>query len=201
MNTLLSKSIKAGILAGSLASLAAVSNVHAASGTTQVDITFPPLVILYYYDNIDITVDAADLTSLLSSGVGGCTNSGSEYVCGATTNPLALSSATVSGSQASYDANIEGDAGVPTNATTSNITFIIENSWAVRALGGTLAASIALNGGDFSAGSAVITPAAPTTSILLTDGANVGDIQFDVDVSAITGTTASDQVTITVTSS
>ena len=46
------------LLAGAtLAATLGSPTAQAASGAVDVDITFPPLVILYYYPNIDVTVD------------------------------------------------------------------------------------------------------------------------------------------------
>ena len=192
-----------GLLAGSLIAIFMSPSTFAASGTTQVDISFPPLVILYYYNDIDITVDADDLSAMLASGVGSCTAGSAggvaELDCAAATDPLVLSTAATSGTEASYDAAIEGDANVSTLSANTDLTFVIENSWAVRALGGTLAATIGVSGsGDFT--SPLITPTVPTSSLTLTDGDNIGDVQFDVDITGITGLIASDTLTITVTS-
>ena len=192
-----------GLLAGSLIAIFMSPSTFAASGTTQVDISFPPLVILYYYNDIDITVDADDLSAMLASGVGSCTAGSAggvaELDCAAATDPLVLSTAATSGTEASYDAAIEGDANVSTLSANTDLTFVIENSWAVRALGGTLAATIGVSGsGDFT--SPLIAPTVPTSSLTLTDGDNIGDVQFDVDITGITGLIASDTLTITVTS-
>ena len=207
-NSKLFKSLsRSGLLTGSAvgiltAGLLTSPGAFAASGTTQVDITFPPLVILYYYDNIDIAVDADDLSAMIANGVTTCTAGSAggvaELDCSASTDPLSLGTATVSGTQASYSAAIEGDANVNPAPANTDLTFVIENSWAVRALGGTLAATIAAGGSDFS--SPTITPTNPTSSLTLTDGNNVGDVQFDVDLTSITGLVASDTLTITVTS-
>jgi hypothetical protein len=192
-----------GLLAGSLLGIFMSPSTFAASGSTQVDITFPPLVILYYYDNIDITVDADDLSAMLANGVASCSAGSAggvaELDCAAATDPRALGTAAISGTEASYDASIEGDANVNLLSANTDLTFVIENSWAVRALGGTLAATIGVTGtGDFT--SPLITPAVPTSSLTLTDGDNIGDVQFDVDITGITGLLASDTLTITVTS-
>jgi len=199
---------KSGLLTGSAigiltAGILTSPVAFAASGTTQVDITFPPLVILYYYDNIDIAVDADDLSAMIANGVTSCTAGSAggvaELECSTSTDPLLLGTSTdVTGTQVTYSPAIEGDANVSPVLANTDLTFVIENSWAVRALGGTLAATIATGGGNFSA--PFITPAVPTSSLTLTDGANVGDVQFDVDLTSITGLVASDTLIITVTS-
>jgi len=196
------RKVSGGILIGtSMAAMLSAPNTFAASGSVQVDITFPPLVILYYYDNIDIAVDADDFSAMVADGVASCSTGSAlgvaELECSAASDPLALSAASVSGTEASYDAAIGADGNVSGFSGNTDLTFVIENSWAVRALGGTLAASIGVSGaGNFT--SPQITPTVPTSSLTLTDGSNIGDIQFDVDVTSLGGLTASDTVTITV---
>ena len=90
------------------------------------------------------------------------------------------------------DANVTG-------SVDPDVSITLENSWAVRALAAAgLTASVTLGTGDFS--NASITPTAPTASLTLTDGSNIGDVSFDIDVDALTGLTASDTLTITVVS-
>jgi hypothetical protein len=102
----------------------------------------------------------------------------------------------VSGTTISYSAAIEGDT--PTSAAVDGtVSFTLENSWAVRALATSLTASVAASGsGDFL--NETIAPVAPTPSLTLTDGQNIGDLSFDVDLASLTGLTASDTLTITV---
>ena len=193
--------------AAMLAALAHVPASHAATGTTAVDITFPPLVILYYFNNIDVTMDAADLETLVLNGnateLAGCASStgvGANLECASTTDPKAISGAgTITGTSISYSAAVEADAPAVNDLGSTAITVTLENAWAVRALATSLTASIAVSGtGDFT--TPLIAPTNPTPALTLTDGANIGDVTFDVDLSAITGFTASDVLTITVVS-
>jgi hypothetical protein len=194
------------------ATLAAVlvtpTTSHAASGSTAVDVTFPPLIILYYFNTIGVTVDADDLETLISNGnaaLAGCTAGASlanaELECTTAANATITGAGTISGSQINYDADIAADANVSATVD-GTITVVLENSWAVRALASGLTASVALSGaGEFVAGSESILPTAPTASLTLVDGDNIGDVQFDVDIDNIGGdVTASDTLTITVVS-
>ena len=99
-----------------MAAMLSAPNTFAASGSVQVDITFPPLVILYYYDNIDIAVDADDFSAMVADGVASCSTGSAlgvaELECSAASDPLALSAASVSGTEASYDAAIGADGNV-----------------------------------------------------------------------------------------
>ena len=186
-------------LAATLTSPAA----QAASGTVQVDITFPPLVILYYYDNIDVTVDADDLGDALiaaNTSLGtDCDedNSGSalEFECAADTDPLLISTGSFNTGELQYDADISNDAAASGSLDTE-LTVTLENSWAVRAIASSLSATVVAGSGDFT--NPTISPTSPTPSMTLTDGDNVGDLTFDVDLDDMTGLTASDTLTITV---
>lgn len=201
------KQQKLGALLASAAFAAILASPasQAAQGTTAVDITFPPLIILYYYPNIDITVDADDLEAVLISGnaalaacAAGASLTVSELECEAAEDPKALSTGTVTGTTISYDADIDSDTAVG-SAVDSTVSFTLTDSWAVRALASGLTASVAAGGGDFSNES--ITPTSPTPQLApLTSGVNVGDLSFDVDVATLGGLTASDTLTVTVVS-
>ena len=202
---MLRSTLKALTASALAAGLLASASTMAASGTTQVDISFPPLIILYYFDDIDINMDADDLESLITGNnpsLGSCTpgaGPAAELVCAGATSPKVLATASsVTGGTATYDADIGSDGSV-SPAVDTDVTIVLENSWAVRALASTLTASVALGGGDFS--NPLITPTNPTPSLTLTDGQNIGDVQFDVDLDALAAPlTASDSVIITVVS-
>ena len=194
------------LLAGAtLAATLGSPTAQAASGAVDVDITFPPLVILYYYPNIDVTVDPDDLEDVIAAGnahldVAECTegSSGSvaELSCETTEDALTLTTGTVNSGVLEYDADIANDTRVST-AVDDDISITLLNSWAVRALATSLTASVVGGGGDFS--SPTISPTSPTPSMTLGAG-NVGDLSFDVDLGGLTGVTASDTLTITVVS-
>lgn len=195
---------KAGVLAGSLTGLSMLSqSVGAASGDVAVDISFPPLIILYYYDDIDITVDPTDFGSVVADSVVGCTGSSDGLSCVAGTSPLSISGSadSISGTTLTYTADIQGEfTGAEGNTT---VSFELENVWAVRALipaGQSLDASVV---GTGTFGSLGIAPTAPAASLSFDNSGgasdNVGDLLFDVDLTT-TGLTASDTLTITVVS-
>lgn len=175
---------------------------YAAQGSTDVEITFPPLIILYYFDDVDITVEADDLEQVIlngNAGLSSCvqgTGAASELECASSVSPKTLSDGSVSGTTISYSAAIEGDTPTGT-AVDSMVSFTLENAWAVRALATSLTASVTASGsGDFL--NETIAPVAPTPSLTLTDGQNIGDLSFDVNLANLTGLTASDTLTITV---
>jgi len=154
------------------------------------------------FGDIDVTVDPRDLETLISNGnaaLAGCTvgtGVNAELECASDESPRTITgTGTVTASTISYNADI--NAYTPTStAVDAEITVELENSWAVRALATSLTASVVAGGGDFT--NATITPTAPVPSLTLTDGDNIGDLQFDVDLDALTGVTASDTLTITV---
>ena len=194
------------LLAGATLAATLVSpSTQAATGAVNVDITFPPLVILYYYPNIDINVDADDLESVLINGnpsLGSCTQgasgSVSELECETAEDPKVLSTGTVSATTITYDADISSDTAV-SGVVDPSVSFTLSDVWAVRALATSLTASVVAGGGDFT--NETITPTNPTPQLFpLTSGVNVGDLSFDVDMSSLVGLTASDTLTVTVVS-
>ncbi len=191
-----------GLLAGSIACALAVPQAFAATGTTSVDIDFPPLLILYYYDNIPITVDAASFaTATGMDAPAGCSVDAPGVECNVAAAPTPTLTAALGSITA--DADI-GTDGAPA-ALNTTISFDINNAWGVRSLvggAGTLDATITQGAGDFVAASATSDLAGSGTvasSLTLTSGSNVGDLQFDVDLLALADpTVASDTITITV---
>lgn len=199
----LSAALAGATLAATLASPAAL----AAEGTVDVDITFPPLVILYYYDDIAITVGSSEFGDALidaNAELGtDCTEVGgtdAEFECApnSTTVNLTTADGSFAAGELTYDADIANDANIPSSLSTV-ITVTLENVWAVRALtDGTLDASVSDNGVLFENSS--ISPETPTASLTLGAG-NVGDVSFEVDLSDdLTGLSVSDSLTITVVS-
>jgi hypothetical protein len=193
-------------LAGATLAATLVSpSSQAATGSVDVDITFPPLIIFYYYPNIEINVDADDLESVLingNAGLGSCAQGASgtvsELECETAENPKVLSTGTVSSTTITYDADISSDSAV-SGVVDPSVSFTLTDVWAVRALATSLTASVATGGGDFTNES--ITPTSPTPQLFpLTSGVNVGDLSFDVDMSSLVGLTASDTLTVTVVS-
>ena len=84
------------------------------TATTDIDISFPPLIILFYFSNVDVTISAADLEGLVLSAA----------------NPV--DTGTGAGSGFSSDLAIDATINF-TNPTSVNLDLL--NSWAVRAVG------------------------------------------------------------------
>lgn len=190
--------LKKSLIAGSLAMAVSAPGAFAASGTTSIDIDFPPLLILYYYDEIPINVDAAAFATATGLDALACTADAPGLSCDATATAPTL---TAAAGVITTATDIAGDNPAPTLDTT--IDFDINNAWAVRSLGlGTLDATITQGAGDFVAASATSDLAgsgAVTSSLTLTAGDNVGDLQFAVDLTTLTDArSASDTITITV---
>ncbi|MBT4521468.1 MAG: hypothetical protein HOC23_15825 [Halieaceae bacterium] len=184
---------KIGAIAGVVAGLVGAPGAYAASGETDVSISFPDLIILYYYSAIDINLSAANMGELIDNVTTECTGVNStDKACASTLDPL--SAGTVSGTKATYDADITGAA-----LTSTDFTFDIQGAWAVRALtGGTLTATASGGTGDFTAVATDTT--APTASLTL-GGGNIGNVKFNVDMTTVQsgGTmSASDTITIAV---
>ncbi len=207
MNNSIRKIIRAAektLIVGSLAAAFAVPGAHAASGTTSIDIDFPPLLILYYYDSIPITVDAASFATATGMDTpANCNVNVPGVECGVTSSPTLTPTAALG--QINANADIATD-GAPA-ALTTTINFDINNAWGVRSLvgaggAGTLDATITQGGGDFVAASATSDLAgagAVASSLTLTPGSNVGDLQFAVDLTSLADpSTASDTITVQV---
>jgi len=88
-----------------------------AAGTTDIDISFPPLVILFYYDNIDITISRAALAGIVAGGTG----------------DTALSQGTVSGNAFTPNLSISSSTTGFTSPAAVDLDLI--EAWAVRAIG------------------------------------------------------------------
>lgn len=198
LNHQIKRIARTSLLAGSVVSALAAPNAIAASGTTQVDITFPPLLILYYYDNIAVTVDAANFaTATGADAPANCTADAPGVECGVATVSTPTLTAAALGS-ITADADIATDAAPA--AVTTTVNFDINNAWAVRSLGlASMTASISNDSGDFSNVTTDRAGAGNLSSSLTLGAANTGDIQFDVDLTALAdATSATGQVTITV---
>lgn len=197
----IAKMARAGLLAGSLTGLLMSQSSFAASGDTEVEITFPPLIILYYYSSIQITVTAADFSDALGLGALGCSDASAPGLSCDLGSPTNL---TVTGWNGGTSV-MEVDADITTDdpgALDSVISFDINNAWAVRALAsGNLDATVTGQDGVFSnvdsdlAGNNTVVP-----SLTLTAGDNIGDLTFDVDMDTLTDPeSAVDTITIEVT--
>ncbi len=202
MKTRIQRIARSCLVVGSVAAtLGMAPQSYAASGTTSIDIDFPPLLILYYYNSIPITVDAASFaTATGMDAPAGCTTDAPGVECDVGAATPTLTSAL---GQITADADVIGDA--PAANLTTTISFDINNAWGVRSLvggAGTLDATISQGAGDFVAGSAtsdLAGSAGVTSSLTLTAGQNVGDLQFDVDLTALADpASANDTITITV---
>ena len=198
---------KAGVLAGSLLGLSmAGQSANAASGQTSVDIDFPPLIILYYYDSLSIDVSEADLISATGAGGASCTSASAPGIeCSVTTGPI---SATYNTGTSAFEGSVDIDGDAPALAgTPSVVSFDIAEAWGVRSLGvPSLNATFGQGTGDFVAGSVSSDLNTVSSSLVLdpTNG-NVGNIEFQVDLSTLVanaapgyGLTASDTFTVTV---
>jgi|GEM_PF-1747574 len=194
---------KAGALAGSLLGLSIVGQgANAAEGVVSVDVTVPPLIILYYYDDIDIDLDATALANAITNGDidANCdATNAPEFLCSAGTLSFNTTDGTAAGSTITYNADIEADS-FADGSINSSIDFIVNNAWAVRAISPTgLVAGVAGSPtGEFTAASTTLSN--PSASLLL-DAGNIGDLRFTAPLTpaALSDGVLSDQLTITVT--
>ncbi len=102
-----------------LLAAAIAPGAHAATGATAFKVTLKPVTLLYYYRGIDLTLDAATLTTLaLPTG---------------SSTRLAAKALTASGSASTLTANAAITPGRTNRMNAIQLT--LDNAWAVRALG------------------------------------------------------------------
>lgn len=122
------------------------------TGTTDIDIDFPNLLVLYYYDAIQVNIDAATLADVLGATVD--TSAGDlttvQETLGAAIN------ASVGGTDLEALANVTGDL---TTGNLSSIQLDLLGVWGLRGLTGT--ASVQVN---------------PTTNTALVNGTSQIDV-------------------------
>lgn len=112
---LLAASVLAAVVALALVS----SSAHAqAVGATDVDINLPNIVVLHYFSNVDISINAATLEAFLGY-------SGNDVDEGTTSASNSFSP----------DLDISSSLTAPTGDPTA-AQLVLTNAWAVRALGG-----------------------------------------------------------------
>jgi len=185
----------AALIAATIPAAPAAAQV---SGQTNISIDFPPLIILYYYGTMNITLTAADLEGVFSGG----------------TNPVNRG---IASSTNGLSPNLNIDASLASPGGTATATLDLVNSWAVRAIatsaqsiqvGITIdTATLTLSGSDqitMSNGQVCQNGGAScgaTTSFAPTGlgNAEIGDIMLDLDFTNAThsGTYSGGQFTIT----
>jgi hypothetical protein len=173
------------LLAASLL-IAATSSAHAATATTTININLPQVVILYTFDTINLTIDAAAVGSLLT-GAAQCTDANNLCIEIAPTPALTITDL----SAASVDADIASSAA----AIVGSRTVTIKNAFGVRSLGVAAAnytATIAETAAAAFSNEVITAPA--NTGLALSRG----DISFTLDLNQTSGTSASVTYTITV---
>lgn len=156
-----------------------------ATGATDVDINLPDIVVLHYFSNVDISINASTLETFLGFG-GNSVDEGTTTASNSLTPDLDISS------------SLTDPTGDPTAA---NLT--LSNAWAVRALGGSgssIQISIANTDGTLSnatGGSITVSSVGvqvggggfATTQTFAPTGLvtpKVGDVQLELDLSNAT---------------
>jgi hypothetical protein len=137
------KLITAAALVMALVLLAPAQAQAQASGDVDVAITVNGLVILYYYDNVDVTIPSSVMTQLLGTDAADADATWASSVDATYVDATTLSV----------------DNGAPDSATTpalpSGITLTIENAWSIRTLmgaGGSVTVSASANVANLSGG-------------------------------------------------
>ena len=184
----LTKTLRTTALAASLAAvlgLAATPSAMAdtATGNTLFTVKLQPVTLLYYYSQIDLTLDSTAMLAVAG---------GSPAALAATA--LTATSSNVTGSAVSLSASIKPSAVAGISAVDLDIT----NAWAVRsvttATSGNTTVTVAFSGGS----PATLTGAVDTTSSIVLSspgtsvkpftgtglgGVQLGDIKMNMDLS------------------
>ena len=182
------RALGTGLLTGMLA-LLPVASAQAATATTTVEISFPQILILYTFDQIDLSVDAAGLADAITPGTTTCAG---DYCSDQGTVDLTGTGLALDGSD-TLDADIAGGVG----SLPGPVTVTVENAFGVRALGhSSYTAGVAAAGTPNAAfGSPAVTTPNYTGLQLST-----GDLSFTIDLSQLSGgATESQDYQITVT--
>lgn len=153
----------------------------AVQATTQINMDMPSLVILYYRNTVTFNVADTDLAGVMLTGA----------------NPSDEGATTVNG--------FGGDAGVAGTDFSSSATATVQNFWGVRSFAPAAQSTqvtVTISTATLSNGGSTITLSNPLTDLAGVGGfgSNVvsfpptgatlqlGDVQFDVDMSAMTTT-------------
>ena len=156
-----------------LALFASPARAATVTGDVSIEFDFPPLLILYYYSSMDVTIDADDLVTLLGAGPG---DQGSK-------------------SGSTVGATVDMGLSDPGDVASTNVTLDLQNTWAIRSVGGTTTVSASLLGGTPTvlsgpAGASIdIDTVAPSpTSVPATGflGFALGDLSMDLDLASAT---------------
>ncbi len=191
------KVVRSIAAAGALASLlVAAPSAYAAQATTTVEVNFPTVLVMYHYDTIQLDVTSAALANFITGGSAvACAGDSCESL-----GTLDLTGSAISDLSAATVDALVSDTNPALNGGTTSATFTVENAVGVRALGcATYSAAAAAGAGN----DAAVTISA--TSLADIDGSacglamTVGDLVFDVDISAVTGTTVNAVFDVTVT--
>jgi hypothetical protein len=171
-----------------------------ASGTVSIDIDYPPLVILWYYSDLNINIPTASLAGVMIGGTGD------------TAVPDATAPTLTWGAGLTADAGMTaGDAPISVGDLTS-VALTITNVWAVRSVGPATATTDV--SADFSGGTDNATLTGPGTDTITINsiaanpnsfsptgfgGIQVGALEFDLDLSSAdtSGAYTGGQFTIT----
>lgn len=177
---------------------------QSASGSTDVDINLPEILVLHYFSNVDVTISG----TVLQTWLGATSDVGTEAGSGA-----------VSGSTIQTDVDISNAASYGTTNDASSVPLTLLNAWAVRSLAPSLSSTqvaITLDDGTLShAGgdSITVSSAGVRQSGGGAFGANtsfappglvspkLGDVQLTLDLTSATtsGDYLDGQFTLTVT--
>jgi hypothetical protein len=158
-----------------------------ATGTTDLTVSIPDLVILYYYDTVSVSIDAEALAALAGDTV---------FANPELDEILAVTGGTTSASALESSGDLTADLAIsPTSTGLSNATLTLQNAWAVRGLSSfSYEAGIALGATpNLTNGGSVIGVSNPAINV---GGGSYGTSNVNVPVSGL-GTPTNGNVQLT----
>lgn len=147
---------------------------HAAQGSVNVDVLLPTVLVMYYYSDIDLDLDATALADYLTTGGSAC--AGGDFCDDQ--GAAGVQSVTTIGPTTTVTLAAPTDpySGAPV------VTFELENAVAVRALGcATYAADFDVSGTDDAVVAALDQPVANIDGSACSMGLTTGNLAFDLD--------------------
>lgn len=163
---------------GLLPAVMAAPATNAATMDVDVDIDFPSVVILYAYTDIDLTMAADQIGPLLDSNC--------------TTDDCSVANNTTQ--TGTIDTNGNVDLQITNNASSSNATVTLQNSWGVRSFGtASLSPTITDNGSDAGVENLAIEQITTPSAAMQT-----GWVSFDLNLANISTNSVNARYTIEV---
>jgi hypothetical protein len=165
-----------------------VSAQAQATGQTEVQVVVPPILILYYYSVLEVTLSADDITTILTGAATQAVDVGSKSVAltgWAADADIATDIGAIGalGTQTATNTNAWGYFAVGNPANTLRATLTENGAASALTLEGTNGGTIDLS--TFQIQSGAVTWGTTLNGLTKGGGVQTGDLRFDMDLSNI----------------